>query len=509
MKRLFNNTVFSGVDAFVLVALNILATPVLIKNLGVAEYGVFVFLSIFSTYGLLSFFDLGMEGSLLNYVARFDAQGDRTSIQDSLTISLVYYGVIGLVLGLGLFLASGLITSRFADDAVTLNWESVMLATRIMAVNAFVQFLTLPLTAVLQGLRRFVVTKVLNSVLMVLQYAVLMLTALVYHRVDVALAVVLGVTLVRLASLAVIVWWREGYFRPMRFRLRWNLLKTLFSYSSVLLISRIIGIIFNQMDKFLIWLYLAATHMTIYDVVVRPANLIRILITTVNSAIIPDVARLHAVNDIGAIRRLYINLVRYAYLAILPVLAVLYVHMESLLSLWVGEELGRNYALAWVILGAYLLSPVSAVASTMAVGLEIVKKVLWISIVASVINIVFSVILLQYLGLMGLLLGTLAAEVFMVGPYLARMMRTLEMKLGELVRPALVTFLPAVPVAAVQFLVHQRYSGRVYIWLPCAAALALIHFALNYRLVLTAGERNFLSERFSAGTRRAAAHPES
>ena len=502
MKRLFHNTVFSGVDAVVLVALNILATPVLIRNLGVAEYGVFVFLSVFSTYGLLSFFDLGMEGSLLNYVARFDAQGNRDAIQDTLSISLVYYGAIGLVLGVGLYLASGIITSRFADDAVTLNWDSVILATRLTAANAFVQFLTLPLTAVLQGLRRYVVTKVLNSVLMILQYVILMLAALVYHRVDFALAVVLGITLVRLSALAVIVWWRKGHFRPMRFRLQWNLLKTLFSYSSILLISRVIGIIFNQMDKFLIWFYLAATHMSIYDIVIRPANLIRIAITTINSAIIPDVARLHANEDTAGIRRLYVNLVRYAYVATLPALAVLYGHMESFLNLWVGPELGQNYRLAWVILAAYFVSPIAAVASTMAVGLELVKKVLWISVVASIINIVLSVVLLKHFGLLGLLLGTLAAELFMVGPYLSKMMQILEMELGEIVRAISGSLLLTIPVVAAHLYTHYRFHDELGVWLPVAAVLTLVHLTLNYRFILSAGERTFLLARLGIISKR-------
>ena len=142
MKRLFDNTVFSSLDAFVLVVLNLVATPILISNFGVSEYGVFIFLSVFSTYGMLSFFDLGMEGSLLNYVARFDAAGDRDSIQDSLTISLLYYGAIGLILGLALYFCSGLIAERTIDDTGSLNRAIVMRATHFVSVNVVAQFLT-------------------------------------------------------------------------------------------------------------------------------------------------------------------------------------------------------------------------------------------------------------------------------------------------------------------------------------------------------------------------------
>jgi O-antigen/teichoic acid export membrane protein len=499
MRRLFNNTVFSGIDMGVLVILNLLATPLLIKYLGLAEYGVFVFLSVFSTYGMLSFFDFGMEGSLLNYVARFDATGDRESIQNTLTLALLYYGAIGLVLGVVLALSSGLITERFADNAVKLDWAVLDRATYIVAINVVVQFLTLPLTAVLQGLRRFVITKVTNSVLMTLQYVMLMLSAMVYKRVDVAMIVVLGITICRLAVLSYVIWFRTDYFRPMKFRIQPGLFKTFFSYSSILLVSRVIGIIFNQMDKFLIWLYLAATYITVYDVAVRPSSLLRMLISTVNSAIIPEVARLHEKNDIPQIRMLYINLVRYAYLLVMPLLAVLYGNMESILTLWVWIGLAKYYPLALVVVSVHLMSPITAVASTMAVGLEMVKKVLWISIVGSLVKIVLSLALLSWKGLIGLVIATLVAEIVMVGPYLAVMMRILEMKASEMFRPILVIIAVALPFGLTHAVVNYFFGHTTVIWLPTATGLALVHLAVSYRFLLQERERAYLMDRLRAG----------
>ena len=501
MKRLFSNTVFSSLDAFVLVALNLLATPILIRHFGVSEYGVFVFLSIFSTYGMLSFFDLGMEGSLLNYVARFEAAGDRDSIQDSLTISLIYYGAIGLALGVVLYGCAGFITGRFIDNTGTLDQATLLRAAYIVSINVVVQFLTLPFTAVLQGLRRFVITKAANTILLSAQYLALIVIAVKYNRIDLGFGVILAVTATRLLTLALITRYGLSYFRPMRFRLRFGLLRTLFSYSSILLVSRIIGIIFNQMDKFLIWLFLAVSQMTIYDVVVRPANLIRLLITTVNSAIIPEVARMHANHETDRIRRLYIDLVRYVYLIMLPILAVFYAHMQDILTLWVGAEIARHSSLALIILSVYLLSPMAAVASTMAVGLEIVKKVLWISIVASVMNICLSLLLLQRIGLAGLLIATLAAELFMVYPYLRSMQKIVKMKAREVFRPTVVIALTALPFVAANLAVHASYSGRVLVWVSAAILLTVLHYLANFRLLLRPDERLFLLGKLGLGRR--------
>jgi O-antigen/teichoic acid export membrane protein len=327
MKRLFNNTAFTTIDYFVLIVLNLLATPILIKNFGVEGYGAFVFLSIFSIYGALTFFDLGMEGALMNYVARFDADTNHKKLQDTLSISLAYYTILGLLVGTLIYFSGGFITSRLVDDSPVLNRAAVATSLTVISVNIFLQFLTLPFAAILQGLRRFVITKSVNSGITILRYLLIIVAAIYFHRIELAFMIITGLTVINLVVFLYIFMFRMPQFRHMRIRFNFSLLRTLFNYSSILFVSRIIGLICNQVDKVLIWLYLAITSMTVYDVVARPANMLRLTITIINSAVIPEVARLHHLNDLTSIRKLYINLVRYAYLILLPILVLLYVYI--------------------------------------------------------------------------------------------------------------------------------------------------------------------------------------
>jgi len=490
MKRLFSNTVFSGLEAVTLVALNLVATPVLLNHFGIANYGVFVFLSTFSTYGLLSFFDLGMGGSLLNYVARFDAVGDRRRIQNSLSVTLLFYGVMGVILAVTLYFSAGLVIGRFTDDTGLLDRALAERATRFVAASVFLQFLTLPFVGILQGLRRYVITKTTSTVLMTVQYLVVIAIAVHWRRIDLAYAAVVGIAFLRLVTLALLLRYRVPHFRPMRFELDFRLLKELFSFSAVLLVSRIVGLVFNQMAKFLIWYFLAASSMAIYDVVTRPANLVRILFSTMNSAVVPEVAALHERGESGQIRRLYVNLVRYCYLIVLPILVVLYIHLHGLLTLWVGADMAQYYRFGLIILTVYLLAPIASVASTMAIGLQIVNKVIRISIVASIINIIFSVSLLHVWGLAGLLCGTLVAEAYMVWPYFRAMSRLTGLPFSELARPLGRIFLTALIFAAGNLLAAQLVSG---VGLLVLVVLSIGgHYAVSYAALLSPEERRFL-----------------
>ncbi|MEZ5357628.1 MAG: oligosaccharide flippase family protein [Candidatus Zixiibacteriota bacterium] len=498
MKRLFKNTIFTSIDYFVLIVLNLLATPVLIKNFGVDGYGAFVFLSIFSIYGALSFFDLGMEGSLMNYVARFEANDDTEKLQNTLSAALVYYAAIGFVLGTAIYFAGGFIADRLLHDNVALSRESVMTAVSIIAFNIFLQFVTVPFSAVLQGMRRFVITKSINSGMTTFRYILIMIAAVYYHKIEYAFAIITGLTMIQLFTYLYYFSRRLDRFKGMKVRFDFALLKTLFNYSSILFVNRIIGLICNQIDKILIWLYMVVANMTIYDVVSRPANLLRLVLSVLNSAIVPEVARMHQLNDIPAIRILFINMIRYSYLLILPVLAILGVYINDLLRAWVGDSFVPHSHLALILLAVYIVLPIPSVASTFVVGLEKVRQTIWIAIVSTAINITLSVSLLHVMGLAGLLTATFCAELFGLIPYLLAMRKFLDFEVYRLIKPLLPIALVNVFFLILHVLQRWMFGGHIFVYVIVGACIVAVNYLANYRYLLGNDEKTFLWGRVAA-----------
>ncbi|MFQ5499603.1 MAG: oligosaccharide flippase family protein, partial [Candidatus Zixiibacteriota bacterium] len=271
--------------------------------------------------------------------------------------------------------------------------------------------------------------------------------------------------------------------------------RSLTSYSGILFVSRIVGLIFNQMDKFLIWLFLAVARLAVYDVVVRPANLVRMLISIINSAVVPEAARLHQRHDIAGIKVLYIDLVRYAYLIVLPVVVVAWVHIDVLLTLWVGADFAEYGNLVRIMLAVYLIAPLPSMASTIVVGMELVRKTIWISVVASVINVALSLALLKSMGLAGLLTATLVAEVFMLFPYLSMMKHILGLGAAELIQPMTRIMALSAPFVASQLVLGVLPIRSPWLLLSCVAGLASLHAAVHVRYLLTDRERRYLLEK--------------
>lgn len=498
MKKLFHNTLFSSIDYFVLIVLNLLATPILIDNFGVAGYGAFVFLSIFSISGAMSFFDLGMEGSLMNYVARFEATGDNKKLQDTLSVSLVYYGCIGVLLGLAIYFSAGTIASRLIDEKAALSRESVLISISIISINIFLQFLSLPFSAILQGMRRFVLTKSVSSLMTILRYLLLITAAIRYQRIEVAFLIITAITIITLGIFIFIFVFKSPQFRGFKFGFNTTLFRQLFNYSSILFINRIIGLVCNQADKFLIWLYLAVTSMTIYDVVARPAAPLRLITGILNTAIIPEVARLHQLGDTAALRKLFVRLARFAYLALLPLVSALAVYMSLLLRLWVGETFVPYTYMVHILLAVYLILPIPAIASTMVVGLEKVKQTIWISIAYMFVKVILSFALLKAVGLAGLVAATLGAELFYFWPYLRAMKKILTLHYGEVLRPLMVIGAVAAVAISAHLIIRIFFAGQYMVMAVLAVAVFLFNVLINYRYLLDDHERAFFAERLRA-----------
>ena len=495
MKRLFNNSLITFIDYVVLIGLNLVATPLLIENFGVDGYGAFVFLSIFSIYGALAVFDLGMEGALMNYIARFHAAGERLKMHATLTVSIIYYAVIGALLGLAIYFGSNLLADRLLDNEASIAPAILKNAITVVAINIFFQFLSIPVTASLQGMRRYVATKGVNSITNVIRYMLLVAVALMYQRIDIGFLVVLCLTLIRFGILGYILLRRMPDFVGWHPRLDLSLFRTLFSYSAILFVTRVIGLVHNQSPKILIWYFLPVASMTIYDIVARPAMLLRVIMGVIVSALIPEAAQLHEQGKLEEIRKLYLNLIRYAYLIMLPMLAILFAHINDLIRFWVGQQFEAHAQLALILLGGYLILPVSAVANTMVVGLEKVRQTIWIPIVGTTLNLLLSATMLYFIGLPGLLLGALASQIFTVVPYARFMGRFLGFTTMDLVGPVLPVFAAAIVSFglnwAAALMLDEQLLGLAVVVLVTGAANLLV----NLRFLLRPNERQFLAER--------------
>jgi len=491
VKRLFWNTIASSFDTAILLVLSLIVTPVLIKNFGVELFGVFVFLNIFSIYGALSFFDLGMEGALMTHVARYEAQNQFDQIAKALNVALVYYGTIGVILSVCLAASGHVIVERFhIEDR---QHDQIMLSILLVSLNIFFQFIGLPFVAVLQGMHRFTLTKSINAGLNIIQYVALMGVAVIWSRLDIGFLCITAITAVR--TLANLIIYARGERAQFVKELDKKIFADLRRSSNSLFMNRLIGLIYNQVGKFLIWLRLPIAEMTVFDVVSRPAAMVKVLVGMVYSAVIPEVARLSQLKDFQSIKLIYIRLIRYSLLLVLPIIVIIAGHASSILIIWIGPEFGQHGALVQLLMFAMVLMPFGSVASTVIVGLGMVGRTIWISLLGTAINVILAFALVDDLGVTGLVLAILIAELMMAIPYTVVMSKILAVQKKEILVPHDRIILMSFVMLTLQCCIEAYVDMTPKFWLLIFSGM-ILHYAFEVLFFLTPDESLFLKSRF-------------
>ena len=146
MHKHLNNTLIVGIDSIVLIIATLIAIPFLVHSLGLEMYGLFVFLNIFSIYGALLLFDFGLEGSVINYVARFDSDHNGDKVQSVFSSALIFYALLGMVAAFIFYSFSGMIYESFSGDIPNNKLESFENSLRLIPILMILQFLSVDLT---------------------------------------------------------------------------------------------------------------------------------------------------------------------------------------------------------------------------------------------------------------------------------------------------------------------------------------------------------------------------
>lgn len=148
------NVAWGWLGVAVNITVGLVLAPIIIKKLGVTQYGVWVV--IFSMLDYLRMLDFGFRAAVVNGAARFRAREDWTGVNQILSTALLYFVVAGL--------ACCAVPILFRDQAVALfnipsePAELIPQARQlivIISLSVGMRLILSPLTAVLEAFQRF------------------------------------------------------------------------------------------------------------------------------------------------------------------------------------------------------------------------------------------------------------------------------------------------------------------------------------------------------------------
>jgi O-antigen/teichoic acid export membrane protein len=454
-QRLVFGTILTAVSSGWSVIITLFLTPFLINNLGKELYGIWVLVTSFTVAsGFLSLLDLGIQSSIVKFVAEYHAKQDQERLAQVISAGLYFFLGIGVIGAIGVAVFAWLFFTKIFSfpPSLAIVGQSLLF---ILAVQTILEFPSLIFLAVLVGLQQFVFIRILNILQMSL-YAVLSVLMIIsgYGVVSLGIAM-LVVSVVKLLLAMIVV---RRILPNLSFVLRFDkiLLFSVVRFSGGMFLVRILAVIYNQMDKIIIGVMLTSTLLTDYDIAYKIQLLALIALSFVNPQIVAPASSLYATQDYIRLQELFLKGTKYSLALCLPVIVCAFVLSRSIIQVWIGPEYAYNTFIAQLFLSSVFIIAAIAVGQNILFGMGHIRAVLLIMIPNIVVNLLISIILAPRIGVAGVIWGTVIGTVIVFLPYLWYYLKTLEIPLNRFLREVII---PTYPVALVfgllLFLAHR------------------------------------------------------
>lgn len=500
------NVVTNYLRTFLAGLIGFVITPILVHGLGDSGYGLWV--AIFSLTGYFGLFDQGIRPSLVRYVSRDHARGDRDGVSRTLSSALALYGALGVVT-----LLVTLVVAAWFTHVLRIDPAQVHEARQVILLAGVSIALGFPLGvfgAGLSGLQRYDLANLIGigiGVARAIAFVVVLragggLVGLAWTSLAMNL---LGHALSALTLVRLLPGLRLGRGAITRERLG-----LIGSYSGFAFVGALANSVTFQTDALVITAFLGAAFVTPFALAAGLVDTTRQLVYSATWVLAPTASDLETRGEMETLHEMVVAGAKYSVLVSWPVLFGLLVFGPDLLATWVGpryvaEPLWATLTdparwrtsvsaaplLIWLTLPTLISLPQSAATSVL-YGVSRHRGVVALSLLNALLNLGLSILWVRPIGLAGVALGT-SVPLLVVGGVATAVYTSVALRLPlaryawqGFVRPGLVTLAFLVPAVLLRA-VHRPVG-----WLDLAVSTGgpwLLFVAVALGLGLDARER--------------------
>lgn len=479
MRKLdiLKNVGSSWVSLGVNIVIGFFLSPFILHRLGDAAFGIWVL--IFSVTGYYGIFDLGIRSSVIRYISKLTAVEDKEGLAKFFNTSLATYTFIGLATTAVTLIASRYVGAMFKIDPnflPTAHWLFL-----IVGLSVAVGFPLGIFAGMLEGLQRFYLLNFTNVISLVLRA---ILTVMALHRGYGLLTVGLITVLLPLLSSvarAVLV------FRILPIPIGWKYVdRSVFSemanYSGVTFVIQVAYKLRFKTDVIVIGKFLGSAFITQFSIGGRLVDYATEVVGSLAQIFLPMSSQSEAKGDINRLRKIFVAGNRACALVIFPVTAILVILGKSVIEAWVGRKyVAASYPIMLVLLLPTTLILAQNATPRVIYGMAKHRTLAWITSIEGVANLILSIVLVRWMGVIGDAIGTAVPLSFTALYFTPRYLsRLLGVRVWTFLREAYV--LPVVlctPLVAVLMIMRRWFPVHRLIPLMTEIVLAMAVYGVG------------------------------
>ncbi len=453
--------------------------PYILGTVGELQYGAWVFINAVAGYSRMIYGGFG--ATICRYVSDLSAKKEWDRLNQFVSsIQTVYFGTALLaILATGIFawLAGGL------DKWDTLPLDEVRISILIVGGTIGMGMIGSVYGGVLIGTQRLGIQRGIEVGIGILRL-VLTLVCLHQHYGLITLALIfLAVTVVEQSITAIIAYRLIPTLSIAPWNTRRDVIKECFGFSAFNAIALFAEFLIFFTDTVVIGVILGPLAVVPYQIGLRIAQMIQIPIAQIGEAILPKAGELHAKQEQQRLGEVVAKGMGVAFLLSGGFCIGAAYFGDMLIQTWIGKQYHSSALVMVILIGSQVVALPMVVTRKALLGTGQVRIPAFIDLFEAFCNLVLSLILIQFWGIVGVAVGTLVPlvciELFVFLPYA---MRQLNLERDQLVSKVVAIQIPAL----LGLLMYCETISRIEIshgWLPLLAVSAgggIVLFGIRY-----------------------------
>lgn len=374
-------------------------TPIMLRLLGDAEYGLFSLSN--SVIGYLSLLSFGFGGTIVRYITLYRAKGEKKKVENTFSFFLIVFGIIAALVMVGGVILSFSVDSIFHQGLTEAEISKMRVLMLIMSFNTALSLIISVFSSIIMSYERYVFRKLVDMIATVAApLSNLIMLYLGFASVGMALAN----TIIQFVMLPLnmIYCFRVLKVRPRYGRLGGNLIKEMIGFSAFTFLGTVVDMLFWATDKVILGMLTSTVVVAIYNIGSTFNNMIVNLSSAMSNILAPKVTTMVAKESSKEeLTSLFIKVGRLQFIIVSLAVSGFAAFGHEFIMLWAGDTYSDSYYIALLTLIPLCVPLIqnTGLAIVMAQNKHRFRSVVYLII--AIVNVISTYILVPYMGAIG------------------------------------------------------------------------------------------------------------
>lgn len=476
-------------------------TPIMLRYMGQAEYGLYSLVASFISY--LTILDLGFGNAIVVYTAKFRARKDREEEEKLHGMFFVIYTILGVIAGVLGFILYLNVGNLFGSE---FTLEELSKAKVMMGILTFNLVVTFPLSIfgnIITAYEEFVFSKLVNIIRQLLMPLVMIPLLIMGYK---SISMIVVVTVLNVACLLTNM---VFCFKKLNIKIKFKgfdkkLLKEIFGFSIFIFLNTIVDKINWSLDQVVLGAVAGTVVVAIYSVASQLNNIYLSFSTAISGVLLPKMTKMieNKASD-EEVSNEFIKTGRIQYLIMALVVIGFIIFGAEFINIWSGSEYSESYIIACI-----LMIPVT-VPLIQNMGINILqaknrnkfRTLVYVGI--SLANVVLSIPLAKLYGGIGAAIGTaislIIGNIIIMNIYYYK---AIKINIPKFWKSILKMSIPMIIIAIPTYLINKSLIYNTWIsFIIKVCVFSVIYCITVYLFAMNDYEKGIIKNLFSKLTR--------